>query len=133
MFLELNKTITRLGLHTIAFLVLCNQSAEAFRWTVLKPSTSAVDGWFPTDNGVVIGNQFFGVTVQGGAGEKGVLYKVNLDGTGFVKLRDFAASEGTTSYGTRSSPVSVGNTVFGTLFGGTDSPEGILSAEISSG
>lgn len=129
MLSTLRKITDRLLLVAVTLVLPYAHSAETSRWRALKSSSSVVDGMFPTGNGIVIGNQFFGVTVQGGAGGMGILYKVSLDGTGFVKLRDFAASEGETTSvyaGPLSSLVGVGNTVFGALYDGIDSKNGML-------
>ena len=55
---------------------------------------SALQGAKPDGGGVVVGNQYFGTTNIGGVNGNGVLFRVNLDETGFTKLKDFTTSEG---------------------------------------
>jgi hypothetical protein len=55
---------------------------------------SAFDGANPVGRGAIIGNQYFGTTKLGGLHGKGVLYRINLDGFGFAKLKDFTTADG---------------------------------------
>lgn len=70
-------------------------TAGAGQFKVLKAFPSnALEGKAPNGNGVILGGKFYGVTYSGGAGGKGVLFSVNIDGTDFKKLRDFSSEEG---------------------------------------
>lgn len=70
-------------------------STDAGQFKVLKTfAANGLEGGGPFGNGAVIGGKFYGITSSGGAGGKGTFYRINLDGTQFEKLRDFAASEG---------------------------------------
>jgi uncharacterized repeat protein (TIGR03803 family) len=53
---------------------------------------SALDGSKPTRSGVVIGAYYYGIASSGGANGKGVIYRMNLDGTNFTKLKDLDAT-----------------------------------------
>ena len=73
-------------------------SAEAGQFKVLKAfAANGLEGATPIGNGAVIGGKLYGFTKSGGAGGMGTFYRINLDGTQFEKLRDFAPSEGTPS------------------------------------
>jgi gliding motility-associated-like protein len=56
------------------------------------------------------GNFLYGMTEEGGTNTLGVIFKIMRDGTGFVKLFDFAASNG---YGPRGSLISDGTFLYG--------------------
>ena len=97
---------------------------------------SALQGAKPVDDGVVIGNQYFGTTNIGGVNGKGVLFRVNLDGTGFTKLKDFTTSEGQPgyqSYSSRGKLIAAGGQLYGTVADGSDNWGGVLYRIDSSG
>lgn len=90
---------------------------------------SALQGAKPDGGGVVIGNQYFGTTNIGGVNGKGVLFRVNLDATGFTKLKDFTTSEGQPEYQSYSSTgklIAAGGQIYGTVAGGSENWEGVL-------
>ena len=63
------------------------------------------------------GVHLFGMTNEGGLSNKGIVFKVKPDGTGFTKLVDFTGTNGQTPHG---SLIIAGNDVYGmTTFGGT--------------
>jgi uncharacterized repeat protein (TIGR03803 family) len=53
----------------------------------------------PLGSLTLYGQTLYGMTVRGGAYHKGVIYKVNTDGTGFTKLLDFDGTNGSTPLG----------------------------------
>ena len=121
---------TKLVLLAAALGLAATPPSQAAQFTILKSfAASALEGSDSTGNCAVVGNQIFGVTENGGAGGMGVLYKMNLDGTGFTKLRDFAASEGrpldSYSY-SDTSIIASGNAIYGSLYDGSSNWEGIL-------
>ena len=62
------------------------------------------------------GSALYGLTVRGGDDDKGTVFKVNTDGTGFSLLHEFgAASDGALPYG---QPTLVGNTLYGMTYDG---------------
>ncbi len=62
------------------------------------------------------GSVLYGMTVRGGDDDKGTVFKVNTDGTGFSLLHEFGAtSDGALPYG---QPTLVGNTLYGMTYGG---------------
>jgi uncharacterized repeat protein (TIGR03803 family) len=48
----------------------------------------------PSSSLTLLGNTIYGMTTHGGANHKGVIFKVNTDGTGFSKLLDFDGANG---------------------------------------
>jgi len=62
------------------------------------------------------GSALYGLTVRGGDDDKGTVFKVNTDGTGFSLLHEFGAtSDGALPYG---QPTLVGNTLYGMTYDG---------------
>jgi len=45
------------------------------------------------------GTYLYGMTQQGGDDNKGVVFKIKLDGTSYTKLLDFDGTNGETPYG----------------------------------
>jgi len=76
------------------------------------------DGRYPEGSLTASGSTLFGFTTQGGSSGSGVLFKVNIDGSGYQVMHNFTnGSDGGWPYGT---PLAVGSTVYGaTLQGGT--------------
>lgn len=78
------------------------------------------DGANPTGTPVLIGNQLFGLTTAGGACDKGTLYRIGTDGTGFTLLRSFGLNPND-GEDPQASLLVVGNTLVGsTRSGGRD-------------
>ncbi len=83
---------------------------DVYDWAM--PTTGGND---PQGTLLLIGNTLYGMTYQGGNNDMGTIYKVNTNGTGFVKLLDFDGmnngsdpmdaliSDGTFLYGVTSS------------------------------
>lgn len=66
---------------------------------------------------ILSGSVMYGLTSGGGTSGKGVIYKINTDGTGYTKLHDFSGADGDYPMG----PLTIsGNLLYGTTeFGGT--------------
>ncbi len=110
------KSPSRLFLLAAVFLAAVILPAQA-QFKVLKAfPESALDGANPVGRGAIIGNQYFGTTKLGGIHGKGVLYRINLDGTGFAKLKDFTVGEGGQEEST--SLLASGDFLFGVLQNG---------------
>lgn len=80
------------------------------------------DGKMPYAGGLTVcGDALFGTTGFGGAAGNGVIYRLNLDGSGFTNLHSFTAASGYTNtdgmspFGTL---FASGNTLYGTAPGG---------------
>ena len=81
----------------VAFVSLA-PDASAGQFKVLKSfASSGIEGAGPVGNGAVIGGKLYGITESGGTNGKGVLFRINLDGTQFEKIRDFSTAEGSPS------------------------------------
>ena len=66
---------------------------------------------------------FYGTTTEGGAHQKGVVFKIKVDGTDFIKLHDFNDTDGAKPY---DGLTQIGAELFGvTLRGGPDN-EGVI-------
>lgn len=81
-------------------------------------------GQQPNKELVTDGTQLFGTTYNGGAFSKGVLFKLNFDGSNFTKLVDFNTI--TTGSNPMSGVTIVGDTLFGTTYIGGASGQGVL-------
>lgn len=75
----------------------------------------ASDGIHPYGTLIAVNGKLFGMTREGGAGDKGVVFRINPDGTGFKILHSFAGGASDGAYPT-------GTLIFtaGMLFGMTD-------------
>lgn len=74
------------------------------------------DGVLPSSGLVVAGRALYGLTAEGGASGQGVVFKINVDGTGFTNLHSFSGgSDGANPY---DGLVLSGTTLFGTTRGG---------------
>lgn len=82
---------------------------------VLKafPATG-LEGGQPVSVGAAIADgKIYGVTCKGGTGYRGVLYRMNLDGTGFEILHNFAYGKGTPGPTLDIASDGVGNLLYG--------------------
>jgi uncharacterized repeat protein (TIGR03803 family) len=71
----------------ISFIGLSNA-----QYNKLLNFNGSTTGSFPYGSFVSDGSYLFGMTQRGGANDMGALFKINLDGNGFVKLMDFNGS-----------------------------------------
>lgn len=89
-------------------------------FTAMVSGTNS-DGATPFGGLTVCGDTLYGVTLYGGAGGNGTLFKFNADGSGFTNFHSFTAlinntnSDGASPYG---SLFLSGNTLYGTAPGG---------------
>ncbi|MCX6908603.1 MAG: hypothetical protein NTY01_11240 [Verrucomicrobia bacterium] len=78
------------------------------------------DGSSPYGSPVLSGSNLYGVTLHGGSGNVGVLFKINTDGSGFTILHSFA-SNGNDGYRPSGPLILSGSTLYGmTESGGVD-------------
>ncbi|HLP21907.1 MAG TPA: choice-of-anchor tandem repeat GloVer-containing protein, partial [Chitinophagales bacterium] len=95
-------------------------------FTKLFDMNSSVTGW---NNGVIFGSMvydgtfLYGVCRVGGANNLGTIFKIQTNGTGFVKLHDFTLATGTTP---QSSLKLVGNTLYGMTSAGGANDKGVV-------
>jgi uncharacterized repeat protein (TIGR03803 family) len=113
--------ITGMGrLHTLGiFLYAASTVSVSAEVSVLHHfSGGSNDGDRPWTASVLVrGTNLFGMTMQGGSAGKGVVFRLNSDGTGYTNLHSFGsiASDGT--YPRNSLTIS-GNTLYGTTESG---------------
>lgn len=79
------------------------------------------EGRFPIGKFISDGSYLYGMTVQGGTNDKGTIFKIMPNGTGFVKLFDFI--DGQCPFG---SLVSDGTYMYGTTYFGGAFNKGII-------
>ena len=53
----------------------------------------ATDGKYPKEAPIISGSTFYGLTSEGGANNKGTIYKMDLDGNNFTILHSFAGGD----------------------------------------
>ncbi len=89
-------------------------------FTKLHDFTSAI-GSTPRDNGLFLHDGYlYGLAKDGGAANKGVVFKISTTGTYYAVLHSFNTTDGALP---RGALVSVGNSLYGmTLSGGTQNP-----------
>jgi gliding motility-associated-like protein len=84
--------------------------------------TAASTGSDPSGAVVSDGTYLYGVNSSGGTAGRGTIFKILPDGTGFVKLHDFAANSGYPP----AEPILIGTTLYGTTFYGGAANEGTI-------
>jgi len=95
-----------------------------YAFTTTDPGTGTNgDGAFPLSGLVFVGSTLYGTASAGGAAANGTIFKVNSDGSGFVTLHAFSASDPTTSVNNDGAApwatlIASGNTLFGTATSG---------------
>lgn len=100
-------------------------TAQTF--TTLYSFTGGSDGANPYSELVLSSNVLYGTTYRGGnlSFGRGVIFKINTDGTGFTNLHSFASSDGANPY---AGLTLSGATLYGTTFFGGNSGWGTLFA-----
>jgi uncharacterized repeat protein (TIGR03803 family) len=93
------------------------------QYTKLLDFGSKANGYLPYSSLVSDGTFLYGVTSDGGSNDFGTIYKIKLDGTGFVKLQDFSGTNGANPYG---SLKLVGTVLYGMTKGGGVNGQGII-------
>jgi uncharacterized repeat protein (TIGR03803 family) len=92
-------------------------------FTTLHSFTFGNDGANPNARLVTDGNILYGTTVAGGDSDRGTVFSVNLDGTGFTNLHSFAGSDGAYPY---AGLVLSSNTLYGTTVAGGAFSQGTI-------
>ncbi|MBI5843048.1 MAG: hypothetical protein HZB23_00090 [Deltaproteobacteria bacterium] len=83
------------------------------------------DGSYPYGSLVLSGSKFFGMTRWGGDNDKGVIFSMNPDGSGFTLLHEFAggSNDGAEPFGT---PIVSGGKLYGMTNLGGDNDKGVI-------
>jgi uncharacterized repeat protein (TIGR03803 family) len=106
--------------------------AVLYSFTPANPSNGAPgDGAYPFGGLMIAGNTLFGTTSAGGASDSGILFKVNIDGTGFATLHAFTAPDPNTKINADGAYpwaglLLSGSTLYGTATLGGDSGSGTV-------
>lgn len=105
----------------IMFISAFFQSTKA-QYTKLLDFVGASNGSRPAGSLISDGTFLYGMGWQGGTNNKGVIFKIKTDGTGYSKLLDFAGTNGSYPYGEL---ISDGTFLYGMAGGGT-STKGVI-------
>jgi len=73
-------------------------NADGSGFTNLHSFTPLIDGKYPEAGLVFSGNALYGTTSSGGSADRGEVFAVNADGTGFTTLYNFTATVGNAGY-----------------------------------
>ncbi len=92
----------------------------------------ANDGRAPSGGMTLVGNMFYGTTRYGGAQNRGTIYRMNLDGSGYSILHHFAGGTNDGD-GPQGSLIVAGSTIYGTTFNGGASNFGTVFSMQTSG
>ncbi|GEM_PF-1371452 len=75
-------------------------NSDGTGYSKLLDFEGATNGRNPYGSLTLAGSVLYGMTCRGGANDKGTIFKINLDGTGYSKLLDFAGTtNGSNPYG----------------------------------
>ncbi len=93
------------------------------QFTKLLDFGSKANGYLPYSSLISDGTFLYGMTSEGGANDKGTIYKIKPDGTGFAKLLDFSGANGSNPKG---SLKLIGTTLYGMTLAGGANGQGII-------
>lgn len=98
---------------TLGHGIIYRVNTDGTGFTVLREFNKAGgDGYRPAFGLVLSGSTLYGTTTQGGAFDRGVVFKINTNGTGYQNIHSFNyATEGLQP---QSELTLIGNTLFGT-------------------
>ena len=84
------------------------------------------DGRVPSGSPVISGDRLYGMTALGGTNDRGIVYSIKMDGTGYQVLRNFAGggNDGGIPYG--GSPAVANGVLYGQTVQGGDSDIGVV-------
>ena len=98
--------------------VIFKIKSDGTGYVKLLDFAGASNGKYPKGSLISDGTFLYGMTSGGGTNSMGVVFKIKTDGTGYVKLLDFAVSNGDSPFG---SLISDGTFLFGmTYYGGAN-------------
>lgn len=93
---------------------------------VLYSFHGGTDGHHPMGSLAFDGTSIFGVTRAGGVHNGGTIYKINLDGTGYEKLHDFAGGAADGRLPDDAGLILAGNKLYGTTLAGGQFDIGVV-------
>jgi uncharacterized repeat protein (TIGR03803 family) len=134
MFFATRRVVSFIALLSLAFFPAIGQSHAAAQYTLLHGFAGAPsDGANPQFGSLATdGTMLYGLTLNGGVTNKGTLFKISTNGSGYQILHSFTGlsfidmllgNTGNTNDGVNpyATPLLIGSTLYGTtLFGGTN-------------
>ena len=109
-----NPFVVSVLIACLGLMLAGRMTAQTF--TTLHSFTNS-DGAHPIAELILLGNALYGTTPGGGTSNFGVVFAVNTDGRGFIRLHSFDVS-GNDGFGPMSGLTASGNRLFGTRGGG---------------
>ena len=92
-------------------------------FVVLKSFTGGAGGGDPRAALTRLGYTLYGTTISGGSANDGTVFRINLDGTGFIILKNFSGDDGR---GPSAAITLSGNTLYGAAENGGSSGDGTI-------
>ncbi len=86
---------------------------------------TTTDGSTPYGTPIVVGSMLYGMTPFGGAGDSGVIFRLNTDGTGYELLHDFTGGADDGGY-PKGDVTAVNSMLYGMAEHGGDSGSGVI-------
>ena len=99
---------------------------DGSNFDVLHTFGAGSDGAQPMGSLALDGNTIYGVTQAGGVHDKGTIYQINLDGTGYNKIHDFAGGSLDGSSPFEGGLIVDGNQLYGTTTRGGQFDIGVV-------
>jgi prepilin-type N-terminal cleavage/methylation domain-containing protein len=81
------------------------------------------DGYWPYNNVTISDDTLYGLTYRGGDNDKGVIFKINKDGSNFEKLHDFEDLDGKSPIGKLTI---IDDVIYGMTLGGGNDNHGVI-------
>jgi uncharacterized repeat protein (TIGR03803 family) len=80
-------------------------------------------GKSPNSSLILVGSTLYGTTLYGGVNDRGVIFKINTDGTGYSKMVDFDGTNGSMPYGELAQ---YGSSLYGMTYNGGTNGKGVV-------
>ena len=107
--------------------VLFSINADGTGYTIVHTFIGgASDGAYPLGNLTVSGSKFYGMLYQGGTSNDGVIFSMNIDGTGFTILHSFTGGNTDGEYPYNGSLVVSNSVIYGMALEGGTSNQGVI-------
>ena len=114
----------KLPLWQVGVMLLCLTAAHGLAQpsTILHAFTSSTNGYYPSAGLLVSGGVIFGAA-NGGASDRGFIYRLNTNGTDYTIIKEFTGSDGAYP---RGGLLQSGSTIYGTTSWGGSSNKGTV-------
>lgn len=117
-----NFTLNLRQVIIIFLLVVASLTSQA-QYTKLVDFDGTLKGSFPVGSLTLSGSTLYGMTNNGGISGYGIIFKMNTDGSGFVKLLDFTGANN--GIGPTASLTLLDNVLYGTTYSGGANNKGV--------